>query len=93
MPRNIASESEFGLPSPMPDPFGNPIAEDAVGAAKITGLTDADAVKAGAGGDGSDLGSMSTMGAALRAIYATPDDTFGTGPAVLESTFAPVVKE
>lgn len=73
MARNFASESEFGLPV-LPDPFGEPIAEGATGAAAITGLTDAEAIKAGAGADGL---SYSTLGAAgaLREIYASGDGT------------------
>lgn len=85
MPRNLRTESEFGLPR-LPDPFGNPIAEGATGIAAITGMTDADAIKAG----GNDL-SLHTVGHQLREIYATADDQFGTGPAAPELN--PVVKK
>jgi len=74
MARNFAQESEFGL-GILPDPFGEPIAEGAVGPAAIPGLTDADAIKAGAGSDGL---SYSTLGAQLREIYAKGDGNFGT---------------
>ena len=74
MPRDLRSESEFGLPT-LPDPFGEPIAEDAVGAAAIPGFTDSDAIKAGAGG--TDALNNLTLGAELREIYARGEGTFG----------------
>jgi hypothetical protein len=69
MPRNLKNETEFGLPSPMPDPEGNAIPEGAFGpGVTITGLTDAEAIKTGG-----DADSLSTVGTELRKIYATGD--------------------
>ena len=82
MARNFADETEFGL-GLLPDPFGETIAEGSTGIAAITGLTDADAIKAGAGG-------VNSVGAELRVVYATPDDKFATG--VGNAEFNPVKK-
>jgi hypothetical protein len=69
MARDFLNETEFGLPV-LTDPFGNPIAEGTSGAgATITGLTDADAIKNGAGS--TDGNHLFVMGAELREIYAT----------------------
>lgn len=75
MARNFATESEFGLPV-LPDPFGNAIPEGATGAAAITAITDADAIKAGAGSDGLAYTDIGLVGA-LREIYAHGDGSFG----------------
>ena len=71
MARNLKTESEFGLPI-LPDPFGNPIAADATGAAAIPGFTDADAIK-----DGDQSLSLYATGHSLREIYALPAGDFG----------------
>jgi len=74
MARDFRTESEFGLPV-LPDPFGVPIPDDAVGAKRITGLTDAEAIKAGAGAE--DGNQLFTNGAQLREIYAQGEGTLG----------------
>lgn len=74
MARNFAAESEFGL-GEMPDPFGEPIASGATGAGLITAITDADAIKAGAGTDGLSYSDIGLVGQ-LRQIYAQGDGTF-----------------
>lgn len=75
MARNFKTESEFGLPV-LPDPEGNPIPEGATGLAAIPGLTDGDAIKAGAGGTDATPG-LFTLGAELREIYSKDPGTLG----------------
>lgn len=84
MPRNMKGETEFGLPV-LPSPAGEAIAADAVGAAKITGLTDADSIKTG---KGNEL-SLSTTGHQLREIYATGEGEVGPGTV---GKYSPIVK-
>jgi hypothetical protein len=73
MARDLRNETEYGLPL-LPDPFGAPIVEGATGVAAITGLSDADATKAGAVGAEEQLRSM---GSELREIYATGEGPLG----------------
>lgn len=73
MARDMRNESEFGLPI-LPDPFGEEIPEGASGVAAIPGLSDADAIKAGAVGAEEPLRSM---GSELREIYARGEGPIG----------------
>lgn len=67
MARDMRGETEYGLPV-LPDAKGNEIADGAKSPETITGLTDAQAIKDGAGGS---LGNnLFTLGAELREIYA-----------------------
>lgn len=73
MARNLKAESEFGLPV-LPRPDGSDVPVGATGPEAITALTDADAIKADA-----DTGTLYTLGAELRKIYAVGEGELGPG--------------
>lgn len=83
MARNLRTESEFGLPSPMPilDADGT-VAEGAdidaaVARGGLPAFTDADAIAAGAAGQESGPMSIQQLSHEARAIYAQGDGTLG----------------
>jgi hypothetical protein len=82
MARDLRSESEFGLPSPMPvfAPDGTVVEGAAIDAAVAAGglpaLTDAEALATG-GVAATSAPSADEAASELRRIYATDEDQWG----------------